>query len=157
MTEQDTGQRKGRAIAMTAEERDAFLRDAAICRVATVGADGSPHATALWFVWDGTSLWLNSLTRSQRWVDLERNSRISVVVDDGGKDFLSLRGVELQGRAEAVGEIPRKGEPNDELVEPERLFGDKYAGGEFRYDGRHGWLRLTPEKTVSWDFNKLRR
>jgi hypothetical protein len=22
-------------------------------------------------------------------------------------------------------------------------------------DGRHAWLRLTPEKLVSWDFRKL--
>ena len=22
-------------------------------------------------------------------------------------------------------------------------------------DGHHGWLRLTPEKVVSWDFRKL--
>lgn len=31
------------------------------------------------------------------------------------------------------------------------------SGGTFRYDGRHGWLRLTVEKVVSWDFAKLRR
>jgi hypothetical protein len=30
------------------------------------------------------------------------------------------------------------------------------SGGTFRYDGRHGWLRLHPERIVSWDFGKLR-
>ena len=25
---------------------------------------------------------------------------------------------------------------------------------EFSSDGRHGWLRVTPEKVVSWDFRK---
>jgi hypothetical protein len=30
------------------------------------------------------------------------------------------------------------------------------GGGSFRYDGRHGWLRVTPAKIVSWDFAKLR-
>lgn len=44
----------------------------------------------------------------------------------------------------------------DELRAPEQLFADKYTGGEFRYDGRHGWLRVVPEKVVSWDFAKLR-
>jgi hypothetical protein len=24
------------------------------------------------------------------------------------------------------------------------------------HDGRHAWMRLTPEKVVSWDFRKLR-
>ncbi|GAA3219632.1 pyridoxamine 5'-phosphate oxidase family protein [Actinocorallia longicatena] len=142
---------------MTDPERDAFLRSQPICRVATVGPTGSPHASALWFVWDGTALWLNSLVRSRRWSDLDRDPRVSVIVDDGGTDFLALRGVELQGGAQIIGETPRTGEPVEQLVAPERLFADKYAGGgDFRYDGRHAWLRLVPEKTVSWDFGKLR-
>ena len=150
-------QRRGTAIAMTAEERDVFLRTQPVCRVATIGPGGAPHASALWFVWDGTALWLNSLTRSQRWTDLSRDTRLSVVVDEGGADFLRLRGVELSGRAQVVGETPRTGEPVEELREPERLFADKYAGGEFRYDGRHGWLRVLPDKVVSWNFAKLAR
>lgn len=151
------GQRRGTAIAMTEEERDEFLRTQPVCRVATVGPGGHPHAGALWFVWDGHALWLNSLTRSRRWTDLGRDPRLSVLVDDGGFDFLRLRGVELLGSAEVVGEVPRKGAAVTELAAPENLFADKYmGGGEFRYDGRHGWLRLHPEKIVSWDFAKLR-
>ncbi len=153
-----TGQRRGNALAMTDDERDAFLRTQPLCRVATAGRDGHPHVSALWFVWDGTALWLNSLTRSRRWTDLARDPRTSVIVDEGGTDFLRLRGVELLGRVEAVGEAPRRGEPLEALIEPERLFAAKYAGGgDFRYDGRHAWLRLVPEKVVSWDFAKLRR
>ena len=150
-------QRRGTGIAMTAQQRDEFLRAQPLCRVATVGKDGRPHVSALWFAWDGTALWLNSLVRSQRWTDLDRDARLSVIVDDGGFDFLALRGVELQGTAEIIGEVPRTGEPVEALTEPERLFADKYAGGQLRYDGRHGWLRLVPEKIVSWDFGKLRR
>jgi len=143
---------------MTDDERDAFLRSQPVCRVATVGSGGRPHASALWFVWDGTALWLNSLTRSRRWADLAHNPQISAVVDDGGKDFGSLRGVELTGEVEVVGEVPRAGEPVADLAGPERLFAEKYmGGGDFRYDGRHGWLRLVPGAVVSWDFAKLRR
>ncbi|WP_210588530.1 pyridoxamine 5'-phosphate oxidase family protein [Streptomyces sp. GESEQ-35] len=151
------GQRRGTKIAMTDEERHAFLKTQPVCRVATVGPDGHPHTSALWFVWDGSALWLNSLTKSRRWADIGRSHRISVIVDDGGFDFLRLRGVELLGSARTVGEAPRTGEPHDELTAPERLFADKYMrGGAFRYDGRHGWLSLTPETIVSWDFTKLR-
>lgn len=153
-----SGQRRGTAIAMTDLERDTFLRTQPLCRVATVGRDGDPHVSALWFVWDGSTLWLNSLVRSRRWTDLDRDRRLSVIVDDGGTDFMALRGVELRGSVEVVGEAPRKGDPLDELVSPEQLFADKYmGGGAFRYDGKHGWLRLTAEKVVSWDFAKLRR
>lgn len=151
-------QRRGAATAMADAERDDFLRTQPLCRVATTGLGGRPHVSALWFVWDGTALWLNSLVRSQRWTDLSRDRRVGVIVDDGGADFLRLRGVELQGTAQPVGEVPRTGQPLDELEVPERLFADKYAGGRpFQYDGRHGWLRLTATKLVSWDFAKLRR
>ncbi|MEU9288619.1 pyridoxamine 5'-phosphate oxidase family protein [Streptomyces sp. NPDC048275] len=153
-----SGQRRGNAIAMNAVERDTFLRTQPLCRVATVGRSGHPHVSALWFVWDGSALWLNSLVRSRRWSDLDRDPRLSVIVDEGGTDFMALRGVELQGSVEAIGEVPRKGEPLDELLGPEQLFADKYmGGGAFRYDGKHGWLRLVAEKVVSWDFAKLRR
>lgn len=151
------GQRRGTRIAMTDDERDAFLHAQPVCRVATAGPGGRPHASALWFVWDGTALWLNSLTRSRRWADIGDHPDISVLVDDGGFDFLRLRGVELLGRAEIVGEVPRRGEASDELAEPERLFARKYAQGRgFQYDGRHAWLRLRPETIASWDFAKLR-
>lgn len=147
-------QRRSRRIAMTPEERDAYLTEQRTCRVASVGQDGAPHVSPLWFVWDGTSLWLNSIVRSQRWADLMREPRVSIVIDDG-VEFGDLRGVELLGRVEQVGEVPRSGEPLPALDEPERLKADKYNGGKVVYDGRHAWLRLTPEKIISWDFRKM--
>ena len=147
-------QRRGNKAAMSTEERDAFLGQERTCRVASIGGDGSPHVTPLWFAWDGTSLWLTSIVKSQRWTDLQRDNRVSVIVD-GGIEFTELRGVELRGTVEVVGEVPRTGEPLAELETPEQLFGDKYAGGTMGHDGRHAWLRLTPEKVVSWDFRKL--
>ena len=149
------GQRRGRAIAMSGEEVDAFLSAERTCRVATVGVDGRPHVAPLWFVWEGGALWLNSLTRSQRWADLERDPRIAVVVD-AGTEFMELRGVEVTGRAEPVGEAPRATADAPELVPVERAFARKYTGQDaFVADGRHAWLRITPEKLVSWDFRKL--
>jgi hypothetical protein len=147
-------QRRSRSIAMTPEEVDAFLAEERVCRVATVGA-GGPHATPLWYVWHGGSLWLTSLSRSQRWTDLDRDPRIAVVVDAGGADYAQLRGVELRGQVVVVGEVPRTGEACPELAGPEQAFADRYTGGQVGYDGRHAWLRLTPEKITSWDFRKL--
>jgi hypothetical protein len=147
-------QRRSRRIAMSPEERDEFLRTERTCRVASVKSNGAPHVSALWFAWDGESLWLTSIVKSQRWTDIEKEPRVSVLVDTG-HDFGELRGVEISGRAHPVGEVPRTGEPNDELVTPEQLFGDKYAGGVFGHDGRHAWLRIVPEKIVSWDFRKM--
>ena len=147
-------QRRGRAIAMTREEVDAFLTGERTCRVATVGADGAPHVAPLWFVWDGDHVWLNSLVRSQRWADVQRDARVSLVID-AGVDFAELRGVEVSGTARVVGEVPRQGEPQPAVAEVEQAFAAKYSpNGEFTVDGRHAWLRIDVEKIVSWDFRK---
>src|SRR5260221_9314480 len=100
---------------MTAAERDAFLREQRTCRVATASPTGAPHNSPLWFLWDGESLWLYSLTRSRRWSHIEANPQVSAVVDTGDS-YSELRGVELIGPAEVAGEVPRTGEiANEEL------------------------------------------
>jgi hypothetical protein len=138
---------------MSPAEVDAFLAEERTCRVATVGPNG-PHATPLWYAWHGGALWLTSVVRSQRWTDLQRDPRVAVVVD-AGTSYDELRGVELRGRVEVVGEVPRTGEPVPELEGPEQLMADRYLGGTFVHDGRHAWLRLVPDKITSWDFRKL--
>jgi hypothetical protein len=63
--------------------------------------------------------------------------------------------VEIAGRADVVGEVPRGPGPDAVLAGPERMFARKYRGTEeFAPDGRHAWLRVDPEKIASWDFRK---
>lgn len=145
---------------MTDAEVDAFLDAERTCRIATISPDG-PHNTPLWFRWDAGVLWLYSIVRSQRWVDLARDPRVAVIVD-AGDDYFELRGVEITGRAEVVGDVPRTAsgpETKDDAVlsRVEQLFAEKYTGGTFAHDGRHAWLRVIPTKLTSWDFRKISR
>ncbi|MDQ6746894.1 MAG: pyridoxamine 5'-phosphate oxidase family protein [Candidatus Dormibacteraeota bacterium] len=142
---------------MSEEERDVFLAEQKVCRMGTVQADGAPHATPVWFAWDGEAMWFYSIIKSQRWTNVVRDPRVSVVVDAGDDQYFQLRGVELIGEVEQVGEQPRVGTSIPELELPERLFARRYMGADAipGYDGRHAWLRLRPAKVVSWDFRKL--
>jgi nitroimidazol reductase NimA-like FMN-containing flavoprotein (pyridoxamine 5'-phosphate oxidase superfamily) len=154
MTEQLRPQKRGRKISMTQQELDEFLATQRTCRVATIGPDG-PHATPLWFHWDGSYIWLYSLTRSQRWADLMKDPRIGIVVD-AGHDYFDLRGVEISGTVEVIAEVPRTGEPVEELAAVEKVFAKKNFGmDDLFHDGKHAWLRVTPQKIASWDFRKL--
>ena len=149
-------QKRGRRIALSDDERDAFLAEMRVCRLGSVNADGSPHVTPIWYCWDGQAMWFYSIIKSQRWTNLARDPRVSAVVDAGEAEYFQLRGVEMIGAVETVGEQPRMGTPNPELEIPERLFGERYMGGALTgYDQRHAWLRLRPDKIVSWDFRKL--
>ncbi|HWN00957.1 MAG TPA: pyridoxamine 5'-phosphate oxidase family protein [Streptosporangiaceae bacterium] len=146
-------QRRARGIAMDKAELDAFLTEQRTCRVATAGQDG-PHLTPLWYVWDEAALWLYSVVRSQRWTDISRDRRVAVLVD-AGEAYGELRGAELRGAVEIVGEVPRTGTPDARLAEPERLYARKYEGvGVMHHTGHHAWLRLVPDKITSWDFRK---
>ena len=142
---------------MTPDEVSAFLDAERTVRVATNGTNG-PHATPLWYLWDGSdgdgAMWLTSLFPSQRWTDLMNDPRMAAVVD-AGEGYAELRGVELRGSVEVVGEVPRTGEPHAELERVEQAFADRYTGGHVVIDGRHAWLRLRPEKITSWDFRKI--
>ncbi|MFC5723358.1 pyridoxamine 5'-phosphate oxidase family protein [Streptomyces gamaensis] len=148
-------QRRGRRIMMTRAELDAFLAGQRVCRLATVGRDGSPHVSALWFAWDGRALWLYSLVRSRRWAQLRSDARAAALVD-GGREYGELRGAELSGTVASVGEVPRTGAPRPELAAVEAMFAAKYfAAPAMPHDARHAWLRLAPDTVRSWDFRKL--
>ena len=89
-------QRRSRVIAMSEEERDAFLGVQRTCRLASLGP-GGPHVSPVWFVWDGAALWVYSLTRSQRWTDIQRDPRVAAVID-AGAHYHELHGVDVQHR-----------------------------------------------------------
>jgi hypothetical protein len=139
---------------MDKAELDAFLTEQRTCRVATVSQHG-PHLTPLWYVWDGTAIWLTSIVASQRWTDLQRDPRVAVLVD-AGEEYAELRGAELRGTVEIVGEVPRTGLPEPRLDDAERRSARKYSGEDtMHHDGRHAWLRLVPDKITSWDFRTI--
>lgn len=148
-------QKRRRSIAMSPEELDTFLAEARTCRLATVGSDAQPHVSPVWFLWHDGAIWISSVTRSQRWRDIERNPRVSLTVD-AGESYEELRGVTIEGRAEVVGDVPHVNAGAPEVEAAQRLTNQKYfAGKEREPDGYHAWLRITPTKISSWDFRKL--
>src|SRR3546814_11823805 len=78
-------------------------------------------------------------------------------ISDWSSDVCSSD-LELSGRVEVVGEVPRTAESNDVLAPVEAAFAAKYSPEYgFHPDGRHAWLRMRPDKVVSWDFTKIPR
>ena len=73
-----------------------------------------------------------------------------------GETAVDHAGVEV-GSVDAVGESPRVGDANPQLEAVEREFARKYIGdgASVAHDGKHAWLRITPERQYTWDFRKL--
>ena len=135
-------------LRMTEAELEELLTTERSLRIGTVGNNGMPHVAPMWFVWDDGAIWLNSLIRSKRTKDLAAGSPVALCVD-AGHDYAELRGAVLYGTPEEI---------TDEALttEARKLFGKKYWNiEEVPVTKSHIWLRVKPEKIVSWDFKKI--
>ncbi|HYG96753.1 MAG TPA: PPOX class F420-dependent oxidoreductase [Solirubrobacterales bacterium] len=76
-------------------------------RLATVGADGTPHVVPVGFFHEATrdviEVTGRELAKTKKFRDVERSGRAAIVVDDlASVDPWLPRGIEIRGRAEAI-------------------------------------------------------
>ncbi len=141
---------------MSDEEVWKFIDERKSLQVATLSRDGSPHLTTLWFaVMDGDIVF-ETYTKSQKILNLQRDPRISVLVEDGDR-YDQLRGVTLSGTADLVTdpekvhalalEVMSRNTPG---VSKEQLDGiaQKMAA-------KRTGVVIKPTRIVSWDHSKL--
>lgn len=149
------GDKQRSTVEMSDEEiRDYVLRSRT-ATMATLGPNGRPHLVAMWFaVLDGV-VWFETKTRSQKAVNLRRDPRLTVLIEDG-ETYDVLRGVSLEGRA-TISEDP------DDLWRVGVDVWERYNGPyteevrplvEFMLQKRVA-IRLDVERTRSWDHRKL--
>ena len=143
-------------IQMNPDEIWKFIEERKSLQVATIGADGAPHLTTLWFVIVDGEIAFETFTKSQKIVNLKRDPRIAVLVEDGIK-YNELRGVSINGRAvlhdDPAVVLPyaramvRRNQPEvpDEHVEAAAKM----------MAAKRTVVVVKPEKIVSWDHRKL--
>ena len=76
-------------------------------RIATVGADGTPHVVPVGWIYnaarDTIDVGGQELERSKKFRDVARTGRAAIVIDDlESTDPWRPRGIEVRGRAEAI-------------------------------------------------------
>jgi len=76
-------------------------------RIATVGADGTPHVVPVAFIYnavrDTIDVGGHELERSKKFRDVARSGRAAIVIDDlASADLWAPRGIEIRGRGEAI-------------------------------------------------------
>jgi PPOX class probable F420-dependent enzyme len=148
-------------ISMTDEEQKRFLASAQTIIINSIGPGGFPHPMPMWFaVEDDGAVVMTTFTKSQKILNLERDPRASLLVEDGTA-YNELRGVVIYGKAELVRDKERvldilarvssksaTGAGN--APNPEQLRGALMA----TVPKRTG-IRIRPERIVSWDHRKL--
>jgi PPOX class probable F420-dependent enzyme len=86
---------------MSQAEVHDFLHLPHTMALATNGPDGWPHVVAMWYGFLDGTLGFTTYRRSQKLRNLERDSRVSCLIEDGGS-YDVLRGVLVRGRARCV-------------------------------------------------------
>ena len=82
---------------MTEAEIAGFVEHGRTATLGTIGPSGLPHLVAMWYaVLDG-QIWFETKTKSQKAVNLRRDDRLTVLIEDG-HTYDQLRGVSLEGR-----------------------------------------------------------
>jgi PPOX class probable F420-dependent enzyme len=148
------------AVRMDDREVADLLEDNLKVQVASIGADGTPHLTTLFYVVVDGGLAFWTYRRSQKVRNLERDPRISCLVEDG-TDYFELRGVSMTGRAEIVRDPDRVLEIGsavavrmvgakslDDLGEVGRAAVEKQATKRVA-------VLVRPDHVASWDHRKM--
>ena len=146
------------AVRLTDEERKAFLAENMKVQVATVGPDGAPHLTTLFYVLDDAgriTFW--TYGASQKIANLRRDPRVSVLVEDGS-DYFELRGVSITGTARLVEEYDAIRAIGARVMT--RMAGGAELGelGDQVLDKqatKRVGVVIEPEHVASWDHRKM--
>ena len=70
-------------VTMSPEEIDAFLHERRAMTMCTLNHDGSIHAVAMWYGFLDGSIAIETKAKSQKAVNLRRDTRITCMMDDG--------------------------------------------------------------------------
>lgn len=152
-------------IRMTDDEVREFLDGERTVHLATIGPDGAPHLTTLWYgLVDGKiAVW--TYAKSQKVKNLQRDPRITALVE-AGDSYAQLRGVQIRGVARL------SSERDDVMRVAEAVYarnGDRFGGVQYGDEALDEGSRqaleamstkrvaivVEPEDVVTWDHAKL--
>lgn len=142
-------------IRMTDDEIAAFIERSRTATMATLGPDGTPHLVAMWYAVVDGRIWFETKAKSQKVVNLRRDDRITVLIEDG-LTYDQLRGVSIEGVA-TISDDPadimsvgvsvweRYNGPYSEDLKPavEAMMSKRVA------------VRVDPKRIRTWDHRKL--
>lgn len=71
--------------------------------LATIGPDGRPHTSPVWFDWDGTHIKVSLTTTRQKYRNMQREKRVSLSILDPEDPY---RYIEIRGDLEGIDPDP---------------------------------------------------
>ena len=136
---------------MTTEEAHAFLDSRpGWAMLTTIDRNGYPHTVPIGYVRDGDEVYLGSRDRTQKLLNVERDARVSVLVESGST-MADLKGLLIQGD----GAVIREGA---EVLRLSRLAAKARGLPESEWPTEAGrgraFVQVKPVRLISWDNTK---
>jgi len=147
-------------IRMTPDEVQSYLAEQKVINVASVGPNGRPHLTALWYYphEGGVATW--TYGTSQKGKNLRRLPEATVLVESG-ESYDQLRGLSFEADVEIVEDTAAVAEIGLTLMmrysgaEPGAPAPDELRAFIEKQAPKRIGLILRPTKIASWDHSKL--
>jgi len=148
------------AVKLDDDEIAAMLAENLKVQVASNGPDGVPHLTTLFYIVRDGKIAFWTYGRSQKIRNLERDPRVSALVEDG-VDYFELRGISIQGRAEIIRDYDGIYSIGSEVAT--RMLGAESfeSLGDFgretveKQASKRVAVVIHPDKIATWDHRKL--
>ena len=80
-----------------------LLHTTVLAQVATIGPQGEPHNTPVWFDWDGNYIRFSQTKTRQKFRNLQRDPRIALCIVDPNNPY---RHLEIRGKVIRIEEDP---------------------------------------------------
>jgi PPOX class probable F420-dependent enzyme len=146
-------------IKMSAQEVARFLDEQRVMNVSTLGRDGWPHMTSLWYVMRDSEPWVWTYAKSQKVRNIERDERATLLVE-AGHEYHELTGVMLKARAELHSDVEAVASVGEELFNRYRgqhsgALDDSAREALRSQAAKRVAIQFHVEETVSWDHSKL--
>jgi PPOX class probable F420-dependent enzyme len=148
------------AVKLTEQEVEDVLSENLKVQVASIGADGAPHLSTLFYIVRDGKIVFWTYGRSQKIKNLERDPRVSALVEDG-VDYFELRGVSITGRAEIVRDYDAIYSIGSEVAtrmvaaESFEALGDLGRQTVEKQAHKRVGVIVHPEKVATWDHRKM--
>jgi general stress protein 26 len=143
-------------IAMSVEEMWAFIESQKTVQVCTLNKDGSPHLVCMWFAISDGAIVLETFSKAQKILNLQRDSRIAILFEDG-VEYGQLRGVSINASAELITDYDRVHALHAHVIVRNQPGVTHEQALEFTRDMSHKKtaILVRPDKVMSWDHRKL--
>jgi len=143
-----------------AELRD-YLAKSQTMTIVTINKDGTPHPMPMWFgVEPDGAIVMTTFTKSQKITNLQRDPRVTLMVESGGAVYSNLKGVVIYGKAELIRDTEQVVDiltrvSTKTLDNPDDKTRDGIRNAVRGTAPKRTGIRIRPERIVSWDHSKL--